>query len=236
MFHGMNDSSESEYAAAAAWSPPRMLAESNRVEAFSDGVFAIAITLLVLDLKAPATKGAILHDLLVQWPAYLAYLASFAYVGVIWINHHNLFTRIARVNDGLLWRNLALLGAMSVLPFPTAVVSSAFQLRSHADERTALILYGIAGVASAATWLLLFHFLSRSPRLLEHEAHATFFAGERKRAVVGVIGYAVVALCAVWLPVAGLVIICVLPVFYGVTSGGWRRRTPPSPPGPAYGP
>lgn len=234
----MNDRSEPDDAAIIAWSPPPMLAESNRVEAFSDGVFAIVITLLVLDLKAPVTKGAVLHDLLVQWPAYLAYLASFAYVGVIWINHHNLFTRIAWVNGGLLWRNLALLGAMSVLPFPTAVVSSAFQLGSHADERTALILYGLVGVASAATWLLLFHFLSRSPRLLEHEAHATFFAGERHRAVIGVIGYAVVALCAFWLPVAGLVITCVLPVFYGVTSGGWPRRTSsfPSHPGQADSP
>jgi TMEM175 potassium channel family protein len=206
-----------------------ILTESNRVEAFSDGVFAIVITLLVLDLKAPATRGAMLHDLLAQWPAYLAYLASFAYVGVIWINHHNLFTRIAWVNGGLLWRNLALLGAMSVLPFPTAVVSSAFQLRSHSDERTALILYGIVGVASAATWLLLFHFLSRSPRLLEREAHTAFFAGERHRAVIGVIAYAVAAACALWLPVAGLVIICVLPVFYGVTSSGWRRSTPEAP-------
>ncbi|MGH3257951.1 MAG: TMEM175 family protein [Streptosporangiaceae bacterium] len=233
----MNDRSDSDDAAIIAWSPPRTLAESNRVEAFSDGVFAIVITLLVLDLKAPMTKGAVLHDLLMQWPAYLAYLASFAYVGVIWINHHNLFTRIAWVNGGLLWRNLALLGAMSVLPFPTAVLSSAFQLRSHADERTALVLYGIIGVATAATWLLLFQFLSRSPRLLEHEAHATFFAGERHRAVIGVMGYAVVALCAFWLPVAGLVITCVLPVFYGVTSGGWRRRTPQSDaPGPADGP
>ena len=215
-----------------------MLAESNRVEAFSDGVFAIVITLLVLDLKAPAAKGAVLHDLLVQWPAYLAYLASFAFVGVIWINHHNLFTRIAWVNGGLLWRNLALLGAMSVIPFPTAVVSSAFQLRSHGDERTALILYGVVGVASAATWLLLFHFLSRSPGLLEREAHATFFAGERHRAVIGVIAYAVAAACALWLPVAGLVIICVLPIFYGVTSGGWRPWMPeaPSPPSPADGP
>ena len=234
----MNDSSESDYAATAAWPPPHTLAESNRVEAFSDGVFAIVSTLLVLNLKAPMTKGAVLHDLLVQWPAYLAYLASFAYVGVIWINHHNLFTRIARVNDGLLWRNLALLGAMSVLPFPTAVVSSAFLLRNHADERTALILYGIAGVAASATWLVLFHFLSRSPGLLEHEAHVTFFARERRRAVVGIIGYALVALCAVWLPVAGLVITCLLPVFYGVTSGGWRRRASDAapPPGLAGGP
>ena len=101
------------------------LTESTRVEAFSDGVFAIAITLLVLDLKAPMSHGKFLHDLLSQWPAYVAYLASFAYVGVIWVNHHQLFTRIARVNAGLLWRNLALLLTTSVLPFPTAVIGSA---------------------------------------------------------------------------------------------------------------
>jgi uncharacterized membrane protein len=80
-------------------SAPGPLAESTRVEAFSDGVFAIAITLLVLDLKAPASRGAVLHDLLAEWPAYVAYLASFGYIGVIWVNHHYLFTRIAFQED-----------------------------------------------------------------------------------------------------------------------------------------
>jgi uncharacterized membrane protein len=207
-----------------------LVAESNRVEAFSDGVFAIVITLLVLDLKAPATKHQVLHDLLGQWPAYVAYLASFAYVGVIWVNHHQLFTRIARVNAGLLWRNLALLLTMSVLPFPTAVVSSAFQFGDPDDERTALVFYGIVGVASAASWLLLFHYLSRSPRLLADEGHAAFFAAERRRAVIGVMSYAVAALSALWYPVAGLIIICALPVFYGVTSAGWRSPGPATPP------
>jgi uncharacterized membrane protein len=82
-----------------------LLAESGRIEAFSDGVLAIVITLLVLDLRAPEERGAMLHQLLQQWPAYVAYLASFAYVGVIWVNHHQLFTRIAAVDTGLLWRN-----------------------------------------------------------------------------------------------------------------------------------
>ena len=97
------------------------LAESGRVEAFSDGVFPVAITLLVLGLTIPAHRGTMRHDLLAQWPAYMAYLASFAYVGVIWVNHHQLFARIARVNAGLLWRNLALLFTTSVLPFPTGL-------------------------------------------------------------------------------------------------------------------
>jgi uncharacterized membrane protein len=203
-------------------SAPGLLAESNRVEAFSDGVFAIVITLLILDLKAPASRGAVLHDLLVQWPAYVAYLASFGYVGVIWVNHHNLFTRIARVDGGLLWRNLVLLLATSVLPFPTAVVSSAFQNGSLADRRVALVLYTLAGIAAAATWWVLFHYLSRAPRLLKDEADAGFFARERHRALVGVGSYAVAGLAAVWYPVAGLVVLCVLPMFYGATSAGWR--------------
>jgi len=197
-------------------------AESGRVEAFSDGVFAVAITLLVLGLKAPVHRGMMLHDLLAQWPAYVAYLASFAYVGVIWVNHHQLFTRIARVNAGLLWRNLALLLTTSVLPFPTAVVGSAFQLGKRGDESAALIFYAATGATTAATWLLLFHFLSRAPQLLEDEDHAIFFGRERQRAVVGILLYAASGLCALRYPAAGLAIACILPVFYSVTSAGMR--------------
>jgi uncharacterized membrane protein len=226
IFHYTNDmlpSSDGPAAADSAARPaPGPLAESSRVEAFSDGVFAIAITLLVLDLRAPASRGTVLHDLLAQWPAYVAYLASFGYIGVIWINHHNLFTRIARVNGALLWRNLALLLATSVLPFPTAVVSSAFQHGSAADQRTAVVFYALIGAAAAATWLVLFHFLSHAPYLLESEAHTAFFAAERRRAVFGVALYGLSALAAAWSPVAGLVIACILPVFYGMTSTGWR--------------
>ena len=211
---------------ARSGSPNGLLAESGRVEAFSDGVFAVAITLLVLGIRTPAHRGMVLHDLLAQWPAYVAYLASFAYVGVIWVNHHQLFTRIARVNAGLLWRNLALLLTTSVLPFPTAVVGSAFQLADRADESAALAFYAAVGAAAAASWLLLFHFLSHTPRLLEDEAHAAFFARERHRAVTGVALYAISGLCAIWYPVAGLAIVCVLPVFYGVTSAGLRSPEP----------
>jgi uncharacterized membrane protein len=201
---------------------PGPLTESTRVEAFSDGVFAIAITLLVLNLRAPVSRGGFGRDLLAQWPAYVAYLASFGYIGVIWVNHHFLFTRIARVNGGLLWRNLALLMATSVLPFPTAVVASAFQYKDLGDERTAIVFYALVAAATAATWLVLFHFLSRAPYLLEDEAHTVFFAAERRRAAFGITLYGLAALAAVWYPVAGLVIACMLPVFYGMTSTGWR--------------
>lgn len=198
------------------------LSESSRVEAFSDGVFAIAITLLVLDLRAPDDRGRVLRDLLSQWPAYVAYLASFAYIGVIWVNHHQLFTRIARVNTALLWLNLTLLLAVSVLPFPAAVVGSAFQDGNRGDESAGLVFYAVVAASAAAAWLLVFHFLSRAPHLLGDEAHTAFFARERRRAVVGLAAYAASALCATYYPVAGLAIASALPVFYGLTSAGWR--------------
>jgi uncharacterized membrane protein len=222
-------------AGPAAGPGPGPLTESTRVEAFSDGVFAIAITLLVLDLKAPVMRGAVLHNLLIQWPAYLAYLGSFGYIGVIWVNHHYLFTRIARVNGALLWRNLALLLAMSVLPFPTAVVASAFQHGDVNDQRTAIVFYALVAGAAAVTWLVLFHFLSRAPYLLEDQAHTAFFAAERRRAVFGVTLYALSALAAVLYPVAGLVVACILPVFYGMTSSGWRPGSA-APSAPVGGP
>jgi uncharacterized membrane protein len=206
-----------------------VLAESGRIEVFSDGVLAIVITLLVLDLRAPDTRGAMLHQLLHQWPVYVAYLASFAYVGVIWVNHHQLFTRIAGVDTGLLWRNLALLLTTSVLPFPTAVLGSAFQHGSQRDETVGLVFYALVSAAMAATWLVLFHYLATNERLLANNTTAAFFAQERRRALIGVATYLVAGLVALWEPVIGLIISATLPVFYGATSGGLPRpRTRPA--------
>ncbi len=91
-----------------------------------------------------------------QWPAYVAYLASFGYVGVIWVNHHQLFARIAGVDTGLLWRNLVLLQTTPVLPLPTAVPGSAFQDGSQGDKTVGLVFYALVSAAMAATWLALF--------------------------------------------------------------------------------
>src|ERR1700674_1091730 len=72
-------------------------ADTARLEAFSDGVFAIAITLLILEIKVPASgSGMLATQLLRQWPAYFSFLASFAFIGIIWINHHRMFTHILR--------------------------------------------------------------------------------------------------------------------------------------------
>ena len=102
-----------------------MLSETSRVEAFSDGVFAIAITLLILDLHVPPpAAGRLGPALLRQWPTYVAFLLSFAFIGIMWVNHHRLFNHIRRSDNFLLFLNLLLLLGVCLVPFPTALLAA----------------------------------------------------------------------------------------------------------------
>lgn len=131
--------------------------ETARVEAFSDGVFAIAITLLVLELRLPqdVRDGALGAELLKLWPSYLAFLASFVTIGVIWMNHHKLFTTIRRSDQRLLVINGLLLLGVSIVPFPTAIVA---KFIGRPDERLAAMLYnGLFVVLSLCFNMLWLH-------------------------------------------------------------------------------
>jgi uncharacterized membrane protein len=141
-----------------------MTAETSRVEAFSDGVFAIAITLLILEIKVPpAGSGALPRDLLRQWPSYFSFLISFAFIGIMWINHHRLFTHIARCDDALLILNLLLLLGVVVVPFPTAVLATHL---GQSDQLTALILYNSTYLFIAVFFNLLWRYASSDKRRL----------------------------------------------------------------------
>jgi hypothetical protein len=97
---------------------------TGRVEAFSDGVFAVAITLLVFGIAVPTVKaGGLRQALLDEWPSYATYAVSFATIGIIWVNHHTTFARISRVDRPILFINLLLLMAVSFIPFPTSLMS-----------------------------------------------------------------------------------------------------------------
>jgi uncharacterized membrane protein len=98
-------------------------AETSRLEAFSDGVFAIAITLLVLELRVPDGKASLWHRLTQQWPSFAAYVTSFFIIGIMWVNHHSMFRNIIRTDRVLLFLNLFLLLWTSLLPFPTRLVA-----------------------------------------------------------------------------------------------------------------
>src|SRR5262249_36824077 len=102
-----------------------MSSETSRIEAFSDGVFAIAITLLILDVRVPSiAQGSLGVALRRQWPTYIAYLISFSFIGIMWVNHHRLFNHIRRSDSGLMFLNLLLLLGVSVVPFPTALLAA----------------------------------------------------------------------------------------------------------------
>lgn len=120
--------------------------DKGRVEIFSDGVFAIAITLLVLDISvAPTDYDNLRHALLHEWPAYLPYVTSFLTVGSVWIAHHNLFSRLRFIDPTLLRLNLLLLMTAAFLPFPTSVLAQALH-HSGTAERTAVVFYGAAAL------------------------------------------------------------------------------------------
>jgi uncharacterized membrane protein len=120
--------------------------DKSRVEIFSDGVFAIAITLLVLDISvAPSDYDHLRHALAHEWPAYLAYVTSFLTVGSVWIAHHSLFSRLRFIDPVLLRLNLLLLMTAAFLPFPTSVLAQALHHGGTA-ERTAIVFYGAAAL------------------------------------------------------------------------------------------
>ena len=118
------------------------------MEAFSDGVFAIAITLLVLDLAVPETGNGVGHALLDQWPLYTAYLVSFASVGAVWIAHSTITNHLERVDSVLLRLNLLLLFFVSVLPFPTKMLAEF--MGDFGPERIAVTIYGLNLLAMSA--------------------------------------------------------------------------------------
>ena len=117
-----------------------------RIEAFSDGVLAIILTIMVLELKAPEQDG--LAALFPLWHVFFAYVLSYFYVAIYWVNHHRLFSHARAVTNELLWANIALLFALSVLPFTTAYVGKLFSPFS-----SALYLAGLLAPAGAYYWL-----------------------------------------------------------------------------------
>jgi len=137
-----------------------------RLEAFSDGVLAIAITLLVLDLRLPEDPvRSIASMLLEQWPAYLAYAVTFAVIGIMWVNHHALFHLVRQVDRTLLFQNLVLLLTIAVLPFPTAVAAEGLH-RGGPDAKVAMFAYSLAMVANALAFGQIWNHILRTPDLM----------------------------------------------------------------------
>lgn len=135
-----------------------MAMDRGRLEAFSDGVLAVAITLLVLDLHVDAGDGApsLLHQLGALWPQISAYVVSFLVIGVIWVNHHALCLLLGTVDRALLFVNLMLLLFVTTLPFTTSVLAD-FIREGGADARWAALLYSISNTGMAFAFTAMLH-------------------------------------------------------------------------------
>ena len=147
--------------------------ETGRLEAFSDGVFAVAITLLVLNIQPPPTPDLLIDPALLaylskQLPALLAFVTSFATIGIMWINHHRLFGHIKRTDNILLMLNLLLLLVIVFIPFPTALVAQ--QYAAHPEMHLAAAIYSGTSVILAICFNLLWRYASYHNRLLGKNA------------------------------------------------------------------
>jgi uncharacterized membrane protein len=141
---------------------------TTRTEAFSDGVLAIAVTLLVLDLHVPARDalhGSLATALARQWPAYAAYVTSFLVIGIIWVNHHAVFELLARVDRIVLFLNLMLLMTVVAIPFTTALLSE-YLTASGRDANTAALVYSAVMLAMSCGFAALYTYIARRPALL----------------------------------------------------------------------
>src|SRR3954451_17718953 len=133
------------------------------MEAFSDGIFAIAATLLVLEIGVSATSANLEHDLIHLWPSYLAYVTSFVTIGIIWINHHHTVSLLGRVDRTMLFLNNLLLLTLAFMPFPTKLVGDYL---NKPGEQAAVLAYSGTLVVMAAVHQVWWQYARRGRRLI----------------------------------------------------------------------
>jgi uncharacterized membrane protein len=163
--------------------------DTTRLEAFSDGVFAIAITLLVLEIRVPhVTDDSLAHALGDEWPSFFGFGLSFITIGIMWMNHHALFRDIERVDHVLLVLNLLLLLGVSFVPFATAVLAE--NLNESDSRRVATLLYAGTFTVTASCFNALWLYASRGNRLIDRHTSAARVRSRTMRYLPGPFLYA----------------------------------------------
>ena len=187
--------------------------DRSRLEAFSDGVIAVAITLLALDLTvAGPGHGKLAHQLGEHWPAFLAYLISFFTIGIIWVNHHALIRTIKTVTRTLLFLNLLLLMFVVVIPFATSTVAD-YLSEVNGDARVATALYGASFVGMSIGFSAIFEWTLHGHRVYEPLPPEQHWAA-RARFVSGGLVYVAATIVALFNAIVAFVIIGLVALYY----------------------
>ncbi len=195
---------------------------TGRLEAFSDGVFAIAITLLILEIRVPPHSHELGHALLHIWPSYLAYATSFFSIGVMWVNHHAIFRKLARADHTLLFLNTLLLLVVAFVPFPTRLVAE-YLREGGGAERAAAIFYGSTAIALAVFFNALWRYVSRGRRLIDAQVPQEVVDDITRTFRPGIAIYAAATAIAFLSPLASVAMFLAIAVFFAVPPA-WLRR------------
>ena len=185
--------------------------DTGRFETYSDGVFAIAATLLVLSFSAASGLHDLGSHLLHLWPSYLAYATSFLTIGIIWMNHHYCVEQMARANRTLMFLNLLLLLTVAFLPFPTRLVAQYLQ---KTGERSAVYAYDGTLVLMAVIYNIWWRYASTGRRLIAENVPDSGVRAITRAFNPGVPMYGAVFLVAVWSPLASVALTFAIAAFY----------------------
>jgi uncharacterized membrane protein len=208
----------------------------DRIKAFSDGVFAIALTLLILQVKVPSpsqiTSEADLQSfLLQQWPAYLSYVLSVLIIGLYWVAHHGLFHYVRRANRMLLWLNIVFLLCVTFIPFPAALMSE------FTNYRTSVVIYGANLAVAGLLFDLMRWYATHQHRLVDKDLHPQVIRTARRRNLTGPLIY-LIGIMVSFIPfnISGfsgiqlcLALYMLVPVIYllpGPTDSYWAGKLP----------
>src|SRR5216684_3876694 len=200
---------------------------TERITAFSDGVFSIAITLLVLNLRVPTvlpseSPGNVLDQLRTQWPNLLSYILSFVIIGIYWIAHHNMFHYIKRSDRPFLWINILLLMCVAFIPFPAGL------LGQYSGQRISLITYASSLILTNLMLSLLWWYATSNHRLVDQDIDPHFVRTVNRRNMTAPVVYLVSIGLSFLSPLASLIVFFLFPLYYIFPSHIDLHLTPTS--------
>ncbi|HEX2741378.1 MAG TPA: TMEM175 family protein [Rubrobacter sp.] len=198
---------------------------TGRIEAFSDGVFAIAITLLIIEIGVPHAEGteSLFEKLVELWPSYLGYAISFLVIGTVWANHHNRFRLISRSDHVLLFLNILFLMCVAFVPFPTALLAE--YIREEEHRITAVAVYSGTLAVTAVFFTLLWLYAAGNYRLIDRSVDPSLLRAMTRRFVLGMLLYVLAFAIAFVSAATSLTLIVILALIFVLPEPDSSRRS-----------